>query len=122
MSDKKQISIGDSIADFVSNIVKSWKFIIIQTIFIVSWIILNFSHYKWDAYPFSFLKLILIIEACFVALMIFKSNSRLSKIDRKTMYNDYIVDLSIRNDVKKIKILSEDNSKKISKIDKKLEK
>jgi len=47
------LTVGERIADNAAALVGSWRFIIIQTILVAMWVILNiFSWaYKWDPYP-----------------------------------------------------------------------
>ena len=58
---KDELSFGDRIADAVANGMGSWSFIIIQTILVAIWMILNMIGfiYHWDVYPFILLNLVL---------------------------------------------------------------
>ena len=44
---------GQQIAEFFARLVRSWKFVIFQLLFIAFWIYLNVSGwcYHWDKYP-----------------------------------------------------------------------
>ena len=90
-----EVSFGNHIADKVAAIVGSWKFVIIQSIILAFWIILNVTAYiqKWDPYPFILLNLFLSFQAAYTAPIIMMSQNRQSIMDRKAAENDYNVNL-----------------------------
>lgn len=119
--ENNKISIGEKISDFIADIVKTWKFVIFQISFIFLWISLNiFLPYKWDPFPFQLLKLIVTIQGFFTASMLLMSQAKQAKKDRIIIYKDYIIDVCIKNDISKIKILEEDNKKRLERLEKKL--
>ena len=78
------LTLGQKLADQLSNIVGSWKFIIIQSSFIAFWLILNtFSPKKPDAYPFMFLNILLSFQAAYTGPVLLMASNRQSEIDRK---------------------------------------
>lgn len=86
---------GQRIADRVTAVVGSWRFIVIQTVLLVIWISLNvvaaISH--WDPYPFILLNLILSFQAAYTAPIIMMSQNRQSEVDRINAANDYRVNV-----------------------------
>ena len=60
-----QLTVGQRIADTVAANMGSWRFIIIQSIILVIWIVLNVTAYiqQWDPYPFILLNLALSFQA-----------------------------------------------------------
>jgi uncharacterized membrane protein len=88
-------SAGQKIADNVTSVVGSWRFIIIQSTILFAWIILNSTigimGYKWDAPPFILLNLMLSFQAAYTAPFIMMSQNRQSQIDRKHAEQDYQV-------------------------------
>jgi uncharacterized membrane protein len=58
-SEQDSRTIGDRLADSVAAGMGSWKFIILQTIIVAIWMILNIIAftYHWDPYPFILLNL-----------------------------------------------------------------
>ena len=87
-------TIGDKLADKLTEIAGSWKFIIGMIIFLSSWIILNLYFIKnWDPYPFILLNLILSCIAALQAPIIMMSQNRESKKDSLRSSNDYKTDL-----------------------------
>lgn len=94
-------TIGNRIADRVANSIGSWKFIIIQSIILALWIVLNSLAFafKWDGYPFVFLNLALSFEAAFSAPFILMSQNRQASKDRLSAERD------LESDLKSEKIL-----------------
>ena len=87
-------TIGDKLADKLTEIAGSWKFIIGMIIFLSSWIILNLYFIKnWDPYPFILLNLIFSCIAALQAPIIMMSQNREAKKDRLRSSNDYKTDL-----------------------------
>jgi uncharacterized membrane protein len=87
----EQMSLGDRIADAVASTVGSWRFIIIQSIALALWIILNvvaiISH--WDPYPFILLNLALSFQAAYAAPFVMMSQNRQAAKDRLMAESDY---------------------------------
>ena len=56
----ENLSFGSRIADKVATGMGSWRFIMIQTIIVAVWMVLNFAAfiYHWDPYPFILLNLL----------------------------------------------------------------
>ena len=86
---------GDRIADKVTSIVGSWRFLIIQTTLLVIWITLNIVAYiqHWDPYPFILLNLVLSFQAAYTAPIIMMSQNRQAAIDREMLAYYYKVNI-----------------------------
>jgi len=86
---------GQRIADTVAAIMGSWTFIIIQSILLFVWIVLNITAYvkQWDPYPFILLNLALSFQAAYAAPFIMMSQNRQQDIDRKAAQNDYQINI-----------------------------
>ncbi len=88
---------GDRIADKVSEIAGSWRFILIFSSFLLFWIILNTiilqSGHEIDKYPFILLNLLLSCLAALQAPIIMMSQNREAKKDSLRNQNDYKTDL-----------------------------
>jgi uncharacterized membrane protein len=89
------LTAGQKIADTVAATMGSWKFIIIQSIILLFWIILNVTAYiqQWDPYPFILLNLALSFQAAYAAPFIMMSQNRQQDIDRKSAENDFKVNV-----------------------------
>jgi uncharacterized membrane protein len=90
-----QLTLGQRIADTVAATMGSWTFIIIQSIILLIWIILNVTAYvqQWDPYPFILLNLALSFQAAYAAPFIMMSQNRQQDIDRKAAEHDYQVNI-----------------------------
>src|SRR5450756_1100157 len=90
-ADENQLTIGQRIADTVAATMGSWRFIIIQSIILLIWIILNVTAYiqQWDPYPFILLNLALSFQAAYAAPFIMMSQNRQAAIDRAAAQTDY---------------------------------
>lgn len=87
-------SFGDILADKITEIAGSWKFIIGMIIFLTLWILLNLYILEdQDPYPFILLNLILSCIAALQAPIIMMSQNREAKKDRMRSSNDYKTDL-----------------------------
>src|SRR5215218_5700140 len=85
---------GALIADWVARTVGSWRFIIIQSVILSAWIVLNVVAYArhWDPYPFILLNLVLSFQAAYAAPVILMSQNRQAVRDRLDAEQDYAVD------------------------------
>jgi uncharacterized membrane protein len=86
---------GAKISDSVTSIVGSWRFIIIQSVALVIWMILNSIAFirHWDPYPFILLNLVLSFQAAYTAPIIMMSQNRQTDLDRSAAKTDYDVNL-----------------------------
>ena len=75
---------GQKAADFIASQIGSWRFLIIQTFFIIAWIILNVLMliYQFDPYPFILLNLFLSLQAAFTGPVLMLSQNRQEQKDR----------------------------------------
>jgi uncharacterized membrane protein len=88
---KSETTVGERLADRVAATMGSWSFIIIQSIILTIWIILNVTAYiqQWDPYPFILLNLALSFQAAYAAPVIMMSQNRQASIDRAAAEADY---------------------------------
>jgi uncharacterized membrane protein len=85
-------TLGEKFADWVYKNIGSWRFILIQSILVVVWVILNATAYirAWDPYPFIFMNLIFSLQAAYTASLIMMSQNRQDKLKA---HNDYLMNL-----------------------------
>jgi len=90
----ERLSMGQIVADKVASTVGSWRFIIIQSMFLALWLIVNVVgwFYHWDPYPFILLNLALSFQAAYSAPFVMMSQNRQAEKDRLTAQNDYQTD------------------------------
>ena len=87
-------TMGDKLADKVTEIAGSWGFIIVFCLFLILWMIINtIMIVKFDEYPFILLNLILSCIAALQAPIIMMSQNRAAKKDSLRSLNDYKTDL-----------------------------
>jgi uncharacterized membrane protein len=115
---------GEELADKISSFVGSWKFIILQSIILFFWIILNIVNvFIFDPYPFILMNLFLSFQAAYATPMILMSSNRQSNKDREKSDLDLEIDkenlllLEITKDIQKIKTMDhlDKNEQKILK-------
>jgi hypothetical protein len=84
---------GERLADQVTGIFGSWRFIIVQTVAVVAWIAANLVGLArhWDPYPFILLNLLFSTQAAYAAPLILLSQNRQSDTDRIKAEHDYRV-------------------------------
>jgi len=89
------LSPGQRIADAVAATMGSWTFIIIQSVLLALWIILNITAFvrSWDPYPFILLNLALSFQAAYAAPFIMMSQNRQQDIDRQAAESDYRINV-----------------------------
>src|ERR1019366_1576590 len=94
-ANENQLTIGQRIADTVAATMGSWRFIIIQSVLLLVWIMLNVPAFiqQWDPYPFILLNLALSFQAAYAAPFIMMSQNRQQGIDRKSAENDFKVNV-----------------------------
>ena len=90
---------GDLIADKVTGELGSWRFIVTQSVVLMSWITLNVilmhDHFRaWDPYPFILLNLMLSFQAAFTGPIVLMSQNRQGKKDREAMRFDSYIELT----------------------------
>ena len=88
---RAQLTFGQRIADTVAATMGSWSFIIIQSVILTIWIILNVVAWigHWDPYPFILLNLALSFQAAYAAPFIMISQNRQADRDRHQAEEDF---------------------------------
>ena len=86
-------SSGQRLADSVTAVFGSWRFIIIQTGIVTVWIAVNIIAvvHRWDPYPFILLNLLFSTQAAYAAPLILLSQNRQADTDRVKAEHDYQV-------------------------------
>jgi uncharacterized membrane protein len=92
---------GQRLADAVTERLGSWPFIVIQSLVLLAWIVVNSVAWQqhWDPYPFILLNLVLSFQAAFSAPIIMMSQNRQMVKDRLRAEADYAVNLRAELDV-----------------------
>jgi uncharacterized membrane protein len=82
---------GERLADRVTAVFGSWRFIVVQTIIVCAWIGVNLFAIaeRWDPYPFILLNLVFSTQAAYAAPLILLSQNRQADTDRIQAEHDY---------------------------------
>jgi uncharacterized membrane protein len=99
-----QLTRGQRAADWFSAIMGSWPFIVIQSIFLAAWAVLNVVAWitHWDPYPFILMNLMLSIQAAYAAPIIMMSQKRQAEHDRVEAHNDFMVNKKAEEEIRVI--------------------
>ncbi len=99
--ESQNISYGQRVADSLAAILGSWRFIITQSIILVSWLILNIISWvqHWDPYPFILMNLFLSLQAAYAAPIIIMSQNRQIAHDRLEAHNDFLVNQKAEEEI-----------------------
>jgi uncharacterized membrane protein len=83
-------TLGERIADSAAAVVGSWRFIIIQSILVAIWVVLNIIawDFKWDPYPFILLNLMFSVQAAYTGPILLLASNRQAARDRAMAWRD----------------------------------
>jgi uncharacterized membrane protein len=78
---------GERFADSITGFMGSWKFIVVQTIVVVAWLVANILLLSrpFDPYPFILLNLAFSLQAAYAAPLILLAGNRAAIRDRLTL-------------------------------------
>jgi len=101
---EKQLTFGQRASDRIANIVGSWPFIIVQSILLTMWVILNVAAVirHWDPYPFILMNLVLSMQAAYTAPIIMMSQNRQAERDRLEAHNDYVINQKAEEEIRAV--------------------
>lgn len=115
----KEMTLGQKVADKLAAGMGSWKFIIIQTIFVIIWMVLNIVGYvnRWDPYPFILLNLLFSTQAAYAAPIIMMSQNRQNERDRLHAEEDFKTNVKAKKEIEDVQlVLSRIENEKLDKI------
>jgi len=120
----KQLTVGDRVADTFALTVGSWRFIIVQSVILAIWLLLNTIGWikHWDPYPFILLNLMLSFQAAYAAPIIMMSQNRTSELDRLQAKNDYEINQRAELEIEEILTLLDSHTATLDTILERLEK
>lgn len=98
----QNLTTGQKAADRIAKVMGSWNFLIIQSIILALWIVLNILGFifHWDPYPFILLNLFLSLQAAYTAPIIMMSQNRQAERDRVEAHNDFNINLKAEEEVR----------------------
>ncbi|MGZ3753537.1 MAG: DUF1003 domain-containing protein [Mucilaginibacter sp.] len=117
-SHKESMTFGQRLADSVATGMGSWRFIIIQTVIVAIWMILNVVAFvaHWDVYPFILLNLLFSTQAAYAAPIIMMAQNRQSERDRAQADADFETNCEAKKEIEELQVRL--NAIEIDKLDK----
>lgn len=115
---RETLSFGSRVADKVAAGMGSWRFIIIQTIIVFIWMVLNFVAFisHWDPYPFILLNLLFSTQAAYAAPIIMMAQNRQNERDRIQAQADYQTNIDAKIEIEALTLKL--NELEVDKLDK----
>jgi uncharacterized membrane protein len=112
------MSFGNHLADSVAKGMGSWRFIILQSLIVAIWMILNIVGfmYHWDVYPFILLNLLFSTQAAYAAPIIMMAQNRQNDRDRIQAQADYDTNKEAKLEIEALTIKL--NQLEVEKLDK----
>ena len=102
---RDRMTVGQRVADAVAAGMGSWTFIIVQTLLVAAWMVLNVievvSH-RWDPYPFILLNLLFSTQAAYAAPIIMMSQNRSAERDRFQANADFKTNVDSKKDIESV--------------------
>jgi len=85
--------LGVRLANMVTGAMGSWRFIIVQTVLVAVWVVLNVVGLvaRWDPYPFILLNLMFSVQAAYASPLILMAGNVAAARDRDLWEHDYHV-------------------------------
>jgi uncharacterized membrane protein len=108
---QRDLTRGERAAIAVTQIVGSWTFVAVQSLFLVTWIALNVVGWvwRWDPYPFILLNLALNVIAAYTAPLILMAQNRDAERDRLMMQEDFETNRQVAAEVGKMLRILDDH-------------
>jgi uncharacterized membrane protein len=90
-----QRTVGERVADRFAAVVGSWPFIIIQSVILAIWVVVNITAWvrHWDPYPFILLNLALSFQAAYASPIIMMSQNRQGRLAERRNQLDLQINL-----------------------------
>lgn len=98
---------GEHAADAITRLVGSWRFIIIQSCMLATWLVINALGwaFRWDPYPFILLNLVLSFQAAFTAPIIMMSQNRQTQRDRLDAELDFEINRKAELEIEELQLI-----------------
>ncbi|MFC1801275.1 DUF1003 domain-containing protein [Nanoarchaeota archaeon] len=101
---KNHLTFEQKASDKLTQVVGSWRFILILVVLIICWIFMNVYMIinKWDPYPFILLNFVLSCLAALQAPVILMSQNRQAERDRISAKYDYQVNRKAEREIQQV--------------------
>lgn len=100
------LAYGQRLADSVATGMGSWRFIIIQTIIVAVWMLLNVVAIvgHWDPYPYILLNLLFSTQAAYAAPIIMMAQNRQNERDRAQANEDFHTNVEAKKEIEELQL------------------
>lgn len=101
---EERLTVGQRAADRVAAVMGSWRFILLQSLVLAVWVVLNVVAWMrhWDPYPFILMNLVLSLQAAYAAPVIMMSQNRQAARDRLDAHQDFIVNRKAEEEIRAV--------------------
>ncbi|HXN91960.1 MAG TPA: DUF1003 domain-containing protein [Candidatus Sulfotelmatobacter sp.] len=101
----EEATFGERIADKAAAGIGSWRFLIIQTVAVIAWLLLNIIGLvkHWDPFPFILLNLLFSVQAAYTGPVLLLAGNRQAQKDRLTL--EHAAQEADKADVQNVEIL-----------------
>ncbi|PKQ38368.1 MAG: hypothetical protein CVT59_03875 [Actinobacteria bacterium HGW-Actinobacteria-1] len=98
---REDYTVGQRVADTTARVLGSWTFIIVQTILVAAWILLNLLAWvkHWDPYPFILLNLMFSVQAAYAGPVLMMSQNRQAERDRYQAQSDFETNVKAETEI-----------------------
>lgn len=82
-----EATFGERLADRIATAIGSWTFLIVQTIAVTTWVLVNIYGWinRWDPFPFILLNLLFSVQAAYTGPVLLLAGNRQAQKDRLTL-------------------------------------
>ncbi|OCT12716.1 hypothetical protein A8709_28160 [Paenibacillus pectinilyticus] len=115
---EKKTSRADRLADHIATFGGSWAFILLFSLFLIIWMLLNLMSFAFDKPPFILLNLILSCISAFQAPVILMSQNRQAAKDKQEAILDLAINYRAEQENMEIKVLLERLDQRLERMEK----
>ncbi len=120
---REDFTTGQRVADATAKLLGSWPFIIVQTLFVLAWILLNLLAWAkhWDPYPFILLNLMFSVQAAYAGPVLMMSQNRQAERDRYQAQSDFDTNVKAEEEIELIQSALERVEAQLARIEARVE-
>jgi uncharacterized membrane protein len=116
---REEMTLGQRLADATAHTVGSWPFIVVQTVIVGIWVVLNVTAWirRWDPYPFILLNLMFSVQAAYAAPVLMMSQNRQAERDRIQAQADFDTNVKAEQEIQDLQVRLERIEKTLERIE-----
>jgi uncharacterized membrane protein len=105
---KRDVTTGEWISDVIARFCGSMTFVWVHVVWFTAWIVINTVFYEFDPFPFTFLTLVVSLEAIFLSTFILISQNREGQLTSRRNHLDLQINmLAEQENTKMLTILAQ---------------